>query len=136
MNMENADRNRNYPLTGPETEPRRIALGDDGMVWYTDIDRGYLSRLDPETGAVTEYPSPSGPLSEPHGIATAGDIVWYVEAGAIPNALVRFDSSTERFQSWPLSGYGVVRDLAVTADGAIAFAMGSLNRVGLIEIVD
>jgi virginiamycin B lyase len=123
-----------YPLTGPETEPRRIAITDDGFVWYADIDRGNLGRLDPETGTVTEYASPTGPLSEPHGIAAIGNIVWYVEAGALPNTLVRFDPETESFQSWPLSGFGVVRDLAATQDGDLAFAMGSLNRVGLIEI--
>ncbi len=125
---------REYPLTGPETEPRRLAISDDGIVWYADIDRGYLGRLDPETGAVTEYESPSGVLSEPHGIAAIGNIVWYVEAGANPNTLVRFDPATERFQSWPLTGFGVVRDLAATEDGDLAFAMGTLNRVGLIEI--
>jgi virginiamycin B lyase len=125
---------REYPLTGPETEPRRLAISDDGLVWYADIDRGYLGRLDPQTGAVAEYLSPSGPLSEPHGIAAIGNIVWYVEAGANPNVLVRFDPASERFQSWPLSGFGVVRDLAATKQGDLAFAMGSLNRVGLIEI--
>jgi len=123
-----------YPLSGPETEPRRIAITDDGFVWYADIDRGNLGRLDPETGTVTEYASPTGVLSEPHGIAAIGNIVWYVEAGAAPNSLVRFDPERESFQSWPLSGFGVVRDLAVTQDGELAFAMGSLNRVGLIEI--
>jgi len=123
-----------YPLTSPETEPRRLAISDDGMVWYADIDRGNLGRLNPQTGVVVEYESPSGPLSEPHGIATIGNIVWYVEAGTNPNALVRFNPATERFQSWPLSGFGVVRDLAATEDTNLAFAMGSLNRVGLIEI--
>lgn len=125
-----------FPLTGPETEPRRIAITDDGVVWYADIDRGYLGRLDPETGMVTEYPSPSGPLAEPHGIAAIGDIVWYVEAGAAPNTLVRFDPATEQFQSWSLSGYGVIRDLAVTEGGDLVFGMGTLNRVGVVEIAE
>jgi len=125
-----------FALTAPETEARRIAITEDGMVWYADIDRGFLGRLDPETGEVREFASPSGPRSEPHGIASIGNVVWYVEAGAMPNALVRFDPAKEEFQSWALSGYGVIRDLAVTADGDLAFAMGTLNRVGVIDIED
>jgi virginiamycin B lyase len=125
---------REYPLTGPETEPRRLAITDDGIVWYTDVDRGNLGRLDPETGVVTEFSSPSGPRSDPHGIVSKEQIVWYVETNASPNQIVRFDTRSESFQSWPLSGFGVVRDLAVTEDGGLAYAMGSLNRVGLISV--
>jgi virginiamycin B lyase len=123
-----------YPLADAESEPRRLAVTRDGIVWYTDIDRGYLGRLDPVTGAVTEYPSPSGPQSEPNGITTIDDVVWYVETNATPNTLVRFDTTREAFQTWPFSGFAVIRDLAVTEGGSIAFAMGSLNRVGVIDI--
>ena len=39
------------------------AISPDDMVWYTDYARGFLGRLDPTTGKVTEWPSPSGPKS-------------------------------------------------------------------------
>jgi virginiamycin B lyase len=38
------------------------------MIWYVDFARGYLGKLDPATGAVKEWPSPSGTKSEPYGI--------------------------------------------------------------------
>ncbi len=48
-------------LPDPGARPRRIAIGPDDIVWYTDFARGFLGRLDPTTGKVTECPSPSGP---------------------------------------------------------------------------
>jgi len=47
-----------------------------------------------------EWPSPSGPQSQPYGMAVAQDIIWYNEAGVRPNTLVRFDPKTEQFQTW------------------------------------
>ncbi|MND01670.1 hypothetical protein D3C83_207510 [compost metagenome] len=55
----------------------------------------------------------------------------------MPNNLVRFDPTTERFQSWPIpSGYAQIRDLAVTPEGDIAFATGTTNRVGIADITE
>jgi virginiamycin B lyase len=124
-----------FALAHPDSEPRRMAIGDNGVIWYTDIDRGYLGRLDPATGAAKEWPSPSGPISAPHGIAVIGDIVWYVESKALPNTLVRFDPRSETFQTFAIpSGYAIVRDLAVTANGDLAFAADVTNRIGIADI--
>ena len=68
---------------------RRLTLTSDDVIWYSDYSRGYLGRLDPETGDVKEWPSPSGPKSQPYGIAAVGDIVWYSESAVSPNTLVR-----------------------------------------------
>ena len=51
------------------------------MIWYTDFARGFLGRLDPATGKVTEWPSPSGPKSEPYGIVFTKGALWYNESG-------------------------------------------------------
>ncbi len=59
-----------------------------------------LGRLDPETGMVTEWPSPGGPKSEPYGIVFTKGAVWYSESGTRPNTIVRFDPKTEKFQTW------------------------------------
>ena len=58
-----------YKLPDPAARPRRIAITGDDIVWYSDYARGYLGRLEPATGKVTEWPSPSGPKSEPYGIS-------------------------------------------------------------------
>lgn len=126
---------REYTLPNPEARPRRIAMTSDGAVWYTDYARGYLGRLDPASGAVAEWASPSGPKSQPYGIAAIHDVIWYSESGVRPNTVVRFDPSTNAFQSWPIpSGGDVVRNVSPTRDGNLAIACSGANRIGLVEI--
>src|SRR5678815_3156318 len=103
------------PLPDPASRPRRITITSDDIVWYADFPRGYLGRLDPATGKVTEWQSPSGPKSEPYGISAINDIIWYSESGTTPNTVVRFDPRTGAFQSWAIPGGGnIVRNTSVT----------------------
>ncbi|MFL5368139.1 MAG: hypothetical protein ACJ781_21880, partial [Myxococcales bacterium] len=113
----------------------RIAITSDDVVWYTDFSRGYLGRLDPRTGKVTEWQSPSGAKSEPYGISAIGDVIWYSESGSTPNTVVRFDPRTEKFQSWAIPGGGnIVRNTSVTRDGSFVLANSLVNAVTLVEI--
>src|SRR5207244_4439167 len=95
---------KEYDLPNPDTRPRRIAISPDDIIWYSDYSRGYLGRLDPKTGKVTDWPSPSGPRSQPYGITYLNGAIWYVESAIRPNVLVRFDIKTEKFQSWTIPG--------------------------------
>ncbi len=80
--------------------PRRLEITSDDMVWYGDYRRGYLGRLNPETGEVTEWPNPSGEQSRPYGMAVdADDRIWFVETGVQPNRFVGFDPETQEFFS-------------------------------------
>ena len=62
-------------------------------------------------------------------------MIWYVETFSRPNTLVRFDTQTERFQSWVIpSGGGVVRHMEATPDGNLVLACSAVNRVALVDI--
>ncbi|MDH3208310.1 MAG: hypothetical protein OEO79_17040 [Gemmatimonadota bacterium] len=114
---------------------RRLDTDSDGSVWYGNSTMGRIGRLDPGTGEIREWPSPSGPDSHPYALAVVDDIIWYNESGMRPDALVRFDPATEEFQSWPIpSGYGIVRNMWVTEDGNLLIHQSSSNRIGLVEI--
>jgi virginiamycin B lyase len=105
------------------------------MVWYTDFSRGYLGRLDPASGKATEWPSPSGPKSQPYGISAMTDVIWYSESGSKPNTVVRFDPKTEKFQSWTIPGGGdIVRNTSVTREGDFVLANSLVNSVTLVKI--
>lgn len=126
---------KEYTLPDPAARPRRIALTPDDTVWYTDHARGYLGRFDPITGQVREWPSPGGKDSRPYGIAAVGDVLWYSESHVKPNTLVRFDSKSEKFQTWIIpSGGGVVRNMMATLDGNLVLACSGVNRVALVEV--
>jgi len=126
---------REYVLPNAESRPRRVAITSDDALWYSDYARGYLGRFDPATGKTTEWPSPGGPKSQPYGMAVVKNIIWYSEAGVVPNTIVRFDPKTEKFQTWTIpSGGGVVRNIDVTRDGNLALACSGVNRVALVEL--
>jgi len=126
---------REYVLPDPAARPRRVAITADDIIWYSDYARGFLGRLDPKTGAVTEWPSPGGPRSQPYGISAIGDAIWYSESNTSPNTLVRFDTRSHRFQTWPIpSGGGVVRNMAPTPDGNLWLACSGVNKIAFVEI--
>jgi virginiamycin B lyase len=125
---------KEHMLPDPAARPRRIAItGDD--VWYSDFSRGFLGRLNLVTGQHKEWPSPSGPNSQPYGIVFAKGAIWYSESFTKPNTIVRFDPKTETFQSWPIPGGGdIVRKMDVTPDGNPVTANSLVNQVGLVEV--
>ena len=128
---------REFPTPTPETRIRRLALTSDDIIWYVDSARGYLGRLDPSTGEIKTWPSPSGRSAHPYAIEVLDDIVWYNESGQRPDALVRFDPKTERFQSWAIpSGVGIIRHMRATPAGKLVIHQSSTNTVGLVTIGD
>ena len=129
---------REYRLPDPKTTVRRLDFASDGMIWYVNSSLGRLGRLNPHTGEVKEWDSPSGPKSHPYAIAVVDGIVWYNESGQRPDALVRFDPKTERFQSWaiPSGGIyaGIVRHMRPTRDGNLLIHQSSTNRIILVTL--
>ena len=114
---------------------RRLVVTSDDMVWYVNSALGRLGRLNPKTGDIKEWPSPSGPQSHPYAIEVVDDIIWYNESNQRPDALVRFDPKTEKFQSWAIpSGVGIIRHMRKTPDGNLAIHQTSTNRIGLAII--
>jgi virginiamycin B lyase len=123
-------------LPNAGTRPRRIAIDSQDRIWISDYSRGYLGLYDTKTGKTAEWPSPGGPRSQPYGITTLNDVVWYDEGNTKPNALVRFDPKTEKFQTFPIpSGGGVVRNMMPTKDGkGLVLAESGVNRVAIVSI--
>ncbi len=128
---------RYYPLPDERTRVRRLGVSSGGMIWYVNSSMGRIGRLDPATGEVEEWDSPSGPRSHPYSLAIINDKVWYNESGMRPDALVRFDPVTESFQSWEIpSGVGIIRHVWVTRAGELLIHQSSSNRVGRVTIKD
>jgi virginiamycin B lyase len=126
---------KEYPLPNADARPRRLTITADDVIWYTDFPRGTLGRFDPKTGQVKEWPSPGGKDSEPYAITAIGNVIWYSESGVRPNTMVRFDTQTEKFQTFAIpSGGGVLRHFEATAQGNIVTANSGVNKIALVEI--
>ncbi len=113
--------------------PRRLAVTDDGSIWYVDYLGGYLGRLDPASGEVDEWPTPAGRASRPYAMA-ADDRgrLWFVETGVQPNRFVGFDPSSETFTE-PVeiaSGGGTVRHMVFDAESRAIWFGTDANTIG------
>jgi len=112
--------------------PRRIAVANDGRVYYVDYRRGYLGRFDPKSGAFHEWALPSGSGSRPYGMA-ADDHgrIWLVETGPSPNLFIGFDPAEDKVFSVTAipSGAGSVRHMHYHA-GSVWFGTdaGTIGR--------
>ena len=126
-----------YTVPDLDTRIRRLGIDSKGIIWFVNSSKGRIGRLDPATGDIKEWESPSGPRSHPYSLAVINDKIWYNESAMRPDALVRFDPETESFQSWAIpSGVGIIRHVWVTRENKLLIHQSSSNRVGLVTIKD
>jgi virginiamycin B lyase len=101
--------------------PHDVAVGPDGIVWYTAQRKGQLGRLDPATGKVDLVPL--GANSAPHGVVIGLDgSPWVTDGGA--NSIVRVDAKTRKVKHWPLPkerGYANLNTLTFDKRGRVWF---------------
>ncbi len=97
-----------YDLPRPDTVPHDMTIDSTGTPWFPDQSRMFIGRLDPRTGAATEYPLPPLPPGEamhefpmarrwttPY-TASAPDGDGYVYAPSnMSERLMRLDPATE-----------------------------------------
>ena len=129
---------REIELPNEASRPRRLALGPPGeSIWYVDYSRGFLGRLDPESGKMKEWPVPGGEEARPYSMAIDDrDRLWFVECGSEPNQFVGFDPKSEAFFSvTPIaSGGGCVRHMVFHAPTRTIWFGTDANTVGRAQI--
>ena len=83
----------------PGGGPHDVAVGADGIVWYTAQRGGALGRLDPTSSTVDLISL--GPAASPHGVIIGPDgAPWVTEGGT--NSIVRVDPKSREVKRWPL----------------------------------
>ena len=65
--------------SGDYASPGAFALGSDGALWFTEVNRPDIGRFDPSTGRITEFADGTGGRGRPAaGIASGPDgRLWY-----------------------------------------------------------
>jgi len=91
-----------YDLPRKKIQPHDAIVDSAGMVWFTHFGEQFLGKLDPKTGAVSEYPLPV--IKEGYPVGTldletdkAGNL-WI--AMMYQGGVAKFDTKTEKFQVW------------------------------------
>src|SRR5437660_7316662 len=110
-----------YGLPKGGGNPPAVAVGADGIVWYTAQRDGKLGRLDPATCKVELVPL--GPGAAPHGVLVGPDgAPWVTEGGT--NSIVRVDPKTREVKHWYLPearGYVNLNTLTFDKRGRVWF---------------
>jgi streptogramin lyase len=93
-----------YDLPRDTSQPHDVIVDGQGIVWYSNFGEPFLSRLDPKTGKVTEYPVPVLKKDSPVGMLDlqpdAEGNLWF---GLMYQAAIgKFDKKTETIQLWSL----------------------------------
>lgn len=84
----------------PDQGARRVWSDSEGRLWLTEWNAGNLGMYDPVTNIWKEWKLP-GQNPQPYAVFVDNkDIVWISDFSS--NAMIRFDPSMEKFQSFPL----------------------------------
>jgi hypothetical protein len=111
--------------------PYILCEGPDGAIWFCQSTASRIGRLDPASGAITEFPLPH-PDASPIGIIAGRDgCLWFTQKKA--NRIGRLTTGgelTEFEVPTPASGPDAI---AVGPDGAIWFSQTDADKIGRID---
>jgi len=95
-----------YDLPRETIEPHDVVVDSRGTVWYSSFGEQNLGRLDPKTGAVTEFAIPEHKPGFPTGLlglrSDQEGNLWF--GNMYQATIAKFDPRTETFRFWPLEG--------------------------------
>jgi virginiamycin B lyase len=78
-----------------------VSASSKGLCYWSDLANRNIGEIDPATGKITLYPTPtpnSGPRREN---ITADDQIWFGENNLSVQKIAVFDTNTKQFKEWP-----------------------------------
>ena len=94
-----------YDVVRPTTEPHDVVLDKDGNVWYSDFGELFISKFDPKTLKLTEYPTKKFKPDAPEGNLSLaldkGGKLWFDTM--YQGALGTIDPKTGEAKFYPLA---------------------------------
>jgi streptogramin lyase len=93
-----------YDLPRKEIQPHDVIVDGDGGVWFSHFGEQFLSKIDPVSGKVTDFPIPVLKPDHPKGtLDLEVDSDGYVWVGLMyQGGMARFDRKTEKFRLYPV----------------------------------
>jgi virginiamycin B lyase len=110
--------------------PHGLLVDKHGMVWTTGNGNGTIGKLDPMSGKMTEFKTPSGG-GGPHTLIITDDqrAMWFTMQSG--NKVASLDTRTGAIKEYPSSGgpYGLALDKA----GNVWFCRMGDNKMGKLD---
>lgn len=116
----------------PKHHPHGLLVDRRGIVWTTGNGNGTIGRLDPASGKMREFRTPSGG-GGPHTLVISddGSTIWFtLQSG---NRIGRLDTASGQITEYPTSGgpYGITLD----RQGRVWFCRMGDDRLGILDPV-
>jgi virginiamycin B lyase len=114
----------------PGHHPHGLLVDRRGIVWTTGNGNGTIGRLDPASGEIREFRTPSGG-GGPHTLVISDDgaTIWFTMQSG--NRIGRLDTATGRIAEYPSSGgpYGIALDQS----GQVWFCRMGDDKLGVLD---
>ncbi len=111
------------------------AVDAQGNIWFGEMGRNALARLDPRTGATQTWTPPNGRSNIMAVTVDAQGHIWFAEQ--VANYIGRFDPTTQSFSVYPLASqngkYAGPEALAFDAQGQLWFDETLAGRIGRLD---
>jgi len=117
--------------------PHDPAVGPDGSLWFTEQMSNKLGRLDPKTGAFTEYPLTEGKNAGPHGLVADRDgNIWFT--ANFGGYIGKLDPRTGHVAEFKMTNEKAddPHSLVFDANGILWFTVQGGNMVGRLDPKD
>lgn len=112
--------------------PVGLLVEPQGAVWFTDIRRNQVVRLDPSKGEFRHYDVPTKD-SWPFFLVRDGNGVLYFTE-RVGNKVGRLDPRTGEITEFPLlTPHAQPAGMTITPDGQLFFTQNSANKVGHLD---
>jgi streptogramin lyase len=120
-----------YDLARKEIQPHDVVVDPDGGVWFSHFSEQFLSKLDPKTGKVTDYPIPVLKPNHPKGtLDLEVDPDGNIWVGMMyQGGMARFDRKTEQFRIYP-----VPQELQTDATQQSHFSVAGMKADGKLWV--
>ena len=113
--------------------PHGLVADRESKIWFTAAFKGYVGKLNPATGEVTEYPMPDPRARDPHTpVFDRHGILWFTTEQS--NFVRRLDPRTGeiRLQAVP-TPHAVPYGIVVTAQGVPYFCEFGTHKLASID---
>jgi virginiamycin B lyase len=118
-----------WSLPTRDSYPRRMEIGEDGMIYTGEFRGGKIARFDPKARNFKEFPLP-GPDPSPYGLGFDADgYLWYDSHNM--DLLGRFDPRTGKVIEYPFPHpEPAIREFFRDSQGRMWYGTSPNNKVG------
>jgi virginiamycin B lyase len=124
---------REYPLKTPDSGPHGLVADKQGNIWFTAISGGYVGKLNPKTGEISEFRPADKTEIDPHTpVFDHNGILWFTNERT--NYIGRLDPATGKMDLKAVpTPHAIPYGIVVTKNNVPFFCEFGTNKLASID---